>query len=77
MIIKWTSSAEKDLETIYKFYLKTSTKKVANKIVNEIVTATDSLKLGLYLGQIEPLLSFYEEEHRYLCKQSQQNNICR
>ncbi len=66
MVIKWTYSAEKDLEIIYKFYLKTSNKKVANKIINEIVTATDSLNLGLYLGQIEPLLSNYSEGYRYL-----------
>lgn len=66
MVIKWTRSAEKDLETIYKFYLKTSSRKVANKIVKGIITATNSLNLGVYLGQIEPLLSNYSEGYRYL-----------
>ena len=66
MLLKWTVSAEMDLETIFQFYLNTSNKKVAKKIIKEILHATNTLKLGLYLGQIEPLLSFYEEEHRYL-----------
>ena len=66
MVVKWSVSAEKDLENIFKFYLKTASKKVAKQIVNEILFATNTLQLGMYLGQIEPLLSFYEEGHRYL-----------
>lgn len=66
MVIKWSVSAEKDLENIFKFYIETASKKVAKQIVNEILFATNTLQLGLHLGQIEPLLSFYEEGHRYL-----------
>ncbi len=66
MVIKWSVSAEKDLENIFQFYVKTASKKVAKQIIEEILFTTNTLKLGLYLGQIEPLLSFYEEGHRYL-----------
>ncbi len=66
MLIKWSYSAEKDLEIIFQFYLKTSNNKVAKQIVNDIIYASNTLKLGLYLGQIEPLLSHYEEGFRYL-----------
>jgi plasmid stabilization system protein ParE len=66
MLIKWSYSAEKDLEIIFQFYQKTSNNKVAKQIVNDIIYTSNSLKLGLYLGQIEPLLSHYEEGFRYL-----------
>lgn len=45
MLIKWSYSAEKDLEIIFQFYLKTSDNKVAKQIVNDIIYASNSLKL--------------------------------
>lgn len=41
MVVKWSVSAEKDLENIFQFYLKTASKKVAKQIVNEILFATN------------------------------------
>jgi len=66
MVIKWSISAEKDLEKIYQFYLKNASKKVAKQIINDIIFTTKTLNLGLYLGQLEPLLVHFNEGHRYL-----------
>ena len=66
MQINWSVSPENDLDIIYQFYLKTSNKRLAKKIIKQIINATSALKLGLFIGQLEPLLCDYEEGHRYL-----------
>lgn len=66
MVINWTNSAEKDLNKVYKFYQKNASEEVAQKIVNEILITTNTLKLGLYLGQQEELLKQFNQGHRYL-----------
>ncbi len=66
MVVEWTESAERDLEKIYAFYVRTASKRVAKKVINELLATTRSLRLGMYLGQEEGLLTQYGQGHRYL-----------
>ena len=66
MKVKWMLSATNDLKKIYKFYKKNASVEVAQKILDEIFTTTDTLQLGIYLGQEEELLKHCGQGHRYL-----------
>ncbi len=62
----WSQSAEYRLDEIFEYYSERASKKIARKIVHEIISATNSLKNTPFLGQIEPLLDERIETYRYL-----------
>jgi plasmid stabilization system protein ParE len=64
--IQWTSFALRNIKQIYNFYLKTASKKVANKIVDEIFYHVKTLQTTSYIGQEEILLNKLNQKHRYL-----------
>jgi plasmid stabilization system protein ParE len=64
--IQWSSFALKNIKEIHNFYLKTASKKVANKIVDEIFHHVKTLQTTSYIGQEEILLNKLNQKHRYL-----------
>lgn len=68
MKLYWSDFASELLADIYKYYKINATIRVAKKIKNEILTATNQLKRYPYSGQIEINLEELKEGHRYLIK---------
>jgi toxin ParE1/3/4 len=66
MKLFWSDFAPEMLADIYKYYKINVTVRVARKIKNEILTATNQLKRFPYSGQIEINLEELKEGHRYL-----------
>jgi plasmid stabilization system protein ParE len=64
--IQWSSFALKNIKEIHNFYLKTASKKVANKIVDEIFHHVKTLQTTSYIGQEEILLNKLNQKHRDL-----------
>ena len=62
----WTDFSQKELEKIYKYYLKKAGIRVAKKLVNGIYNETLKLKNQPKIGQTEELLKKREQEFRYL-----------
>lgn len=66
MNIYWSDFASKMLSDIYFYYKLNVSSRVANKIKNEIFTATKQLEEHPNSGQIEMNLKELKEGHRYL-----------
>ena len=64
--IFWAQLAEDKLFDIFTFYKQKAGKKVATKIINEIVDATIDLNNNPKIGQREEFLINRKEEFRYL-----------
>ena len=62
----WTQFAENKLEDIFEYYSVTANKKVASKLVKEIVTISFQLNKTPLIGQKEMSLSNRPIELRYL-----------
>lgn len=56
LIVYWTQFAEDKLEDIYHYYSEKASKKVALKLVNEIVDSTIDLQKNPLAGQEEEIL---------------------
>jgi len=56
MTIIFTAEAERRLREIFNYYNLNASRKVALKIVNEIITETEILEAKPYIGIREPLL---------------------
>jgi len=65
MRVFWTAFAERQLDDIYAYIQQYSSQSAAD-IYNEIVDESASLARFPRIGTIEPLLSSYPEEYRYL-----------
>lgn len=66
MNILWLELAEEDLDSIYQFYAKDKSIKVAYKIYNEILDVAESLADFPQMASIELDLSEEGEEYRSL-----------
>jgi plasmid stabilization system protein ParE len=64
--IVWSISADRNLRKVYRFYKKTATKKVADKILIEIFTAVKSINSGEKIFQEEESLKKLKQHHRYI-----------
>jgi len=62
----WSNQSENQLDSIFDYYLKHSTLKIARKIINEIIDEPNKLVKNLEIGQIEMLLKGRKNEYRYL-----------
>ena len=65
-VIIWSISAEKNLKKVYRFYNKTSTKEVADKILVEIFQSVKSTNFGEKIFQVEESLKNLNQQHRYI-----------
>jgi plasmid stabilization system protein ParE len=65
MKVLWTKSAEDQLNGIYD-YIQTRNTWAAIEIYNDIVDDSAMLELFPSMGVIEPLMSEFPEEYRYL-----------
>jgi toxin ParE1/3/4 len=52
----WSNQSENQLDSIFDYYLKHSTQKIARKIINEIIDEPNKLIENLEIGQIEVML---------------------
>jgi toxin ParE1/3/4 len=68
MNLYWSHFASEMLADIYHYYKTNVNTKVARKIKNEILTATNQLRSYPSSGQIEINLEGLNEGHRYLVK---------
>jgi toxin ParE1/3/4 len=66
IIIEWSELSAKHLQNIYNYYLAEAGNRVADKIINEIITRVDILYQNPFAGAKEELLAEYPEEFRYL-----------
>lgn len=66
MEIIWTDFAIKNLKEIFEYYANIAHKKVAHKIKNQILSATNQLKENPNSGQIELNLVNLQQNYRYL-----------
>lgn len=66
MEVIWLRFAENKLSDIYDYYVTKAGKKVAQKIVPDIINKTIDLEKNKRIGQIEELLKGREQEFRYL-----------
>ncbi len=64
--IFWTEFSQKELKSIYNYYQKEATTKVAKKIVKGIFSETLKLKKYPKIGPVEELLIDRKQEFRYL-----------
>jgi plasmid stabilization system protein ParE len=65
MKVLWTIFAEKQLDNIYDYIHNKSFQSAVN-IYNDILDESDMLALFPRMGAIEPLLSEFPEEYRFL-----------
>ncbi len=66
MEIIWTDFAIENLKDIFDFYSTTASKKIANKIKNDIFKSVKLLVRYPKLGQIELYLEKLNKEYRYI-----------
>lgn len=65
----WTEFAKEELEKIYQYYKKRTSKGIAKKLITAIYNETLDLPMQPKKGQIEELLVDRPQEFRYLvCK---------
>ncbi len=64
--VYWTYFAEKKLDSIYSYYTNIAGKRVAQKLVNEIVEKSIKMEKSPFIGQLEPLLENRKEKFRYI-----------
>ena len=62
----WLELAESKLEDIYTYYSIKASKKVAQKLVNDIVDTTIGIEKQPEIGQTETYLKHRSQEFRYL-----------
>ena len=62
----WSNQSENQLDSIFDYYLKHSTQKIARKIIKEIIDEPNKLIKNLEIGQIEVMLKGRQNEYRYL-----------
>lgn len=66
MEIEWTEIAIKNVKKIHKFYCKTASKEVADKIIEPLFHYVKTLENLSEIGQEEECLKSRKQEHRYL-----------
>jgi toxin ParE1/3/4 len=66
LTVYWTRFAEAKLDSFYSFYVEKAGKRIASKMVNEIIDKSILLEKAPEIGQLEPLLSNRKEQFRYL-----------
>jgi len=66
IVVIWSDSAIEELKDIYNHYYFKAGKKVADKLVNDIVDQSIVLEKTPRIGQIEDMLSPLLKEIRYL-----------
>lgn len=64
--IIWSAFAERQLDSIYEYYEYKAGIRVAENLLNGIITSADILLKSPKMGQVEPLLSHRDIEYRYL-----------
>ncbi|SFI08063.1 type II toxin-antitoxin system RelE/ParE family toxin [Halpernia frigidisoli] len=64
--VVWSQFAENKLDDIFDYFYKRANKKVAQKIVDGIISKSISLKNHSLMGQKELLLEVRNEDFRYL-----------
>lgn len=66
LTIFWTQFAENELEEIFKYHKENASETIARKLVIGIIKTTKKLRKQPYIGQLEPELSDWENNFRYL-----------
>lgn len=66
MTIFWSNFASEMVKDIYNYYKTNASPRVANRIRNQIFSATDQLKKYPFSGQVEISLQKLNEGHRYI-----------
>ncbi len=66
MKIIWTDFAIENLKDIYDYYASNTNRKVARKILNQILKSTKQLVKNPESGQLEIYLLKTKQNHRYL-----------
>ena len=66
LVVYWTQFAEDKLEDIYHYYSLKAGKKIALKLVNEVVDSTIDLQRNPLAGQEEEILKKRPQKFRYL-----------
>lgn len=66
LVVYWTQFAEDKLEDIYHYYSEKASKKIALKLVNEIIDSTINLQSNPLVGQEEENLKSRPQKFRYL-----------
>lgn len=64
--IYWTDFAKSELQTIFKYYFKKASPRVAQELIESIIQHTKNLSTQQSIGAKEPLLEEREKEFRYL-----------
>lgn len=64
--IFWSEFAERQLETIFDFYIETANITVAKKIIQNIIKTSNRLKESPFIGPKESLLENRKNQFRYL-----------
>lgn len=64
--ILWTRNAVKNLQKVHRFYKRTASIRVADKILADIFRKTNDLRLGTGIGQEQESLRPLKQGHRYL-----------
>jgi toxin ParE1/3/4 len=62
----WSEFAEIQLDEIFDYYKNEASVRVANKLVREIILASESLRDNPFIGQVEFRLEKRKIEYRYL-----------
>lgn len=63
--VVWTEFAQNRLKSIYTYYKKKASKKVAERLTNQIYSSVKPLTHEPFIGQSEVLLSNYKQDFRY------------
>lgn len=66
MTVFWLDFAQNKLEDIHDYYCYKANKKIADKIVLDIINSTINLQKHPELGQIDPLLQERKEQFRFI-----------
>ncbi len=66
IIVIWSDSAIEELQGIYDHYHYKASRRIANKLVNDIVDQTLLLEHSPRIGQTEEILGHLQKEIRYL-----------
>jgi toxin ParE1/3/4 len=66
MKIVWTDFAIENLKDVFDYYSVRANKKIAHKILNQILKSTKQLEGNPELGQLEFHLERLKQNHRYL-----------
>lgn len=64
--IIWSHRAENELDKIYKYYAEVASDSIAKKILQELISEPNKLRVNPQLGQCEEWLLDRSVEYRYL-----------